>query len=62
MQDDTNFIYFPCVFCLKIFRFRADFVPRINGEPVCGECMRKQNNKAEKRGSLAHFVHPLAYE
>ena len=61
MPLDKTLANHPCIYCLKMFSFRADLVPRINGEPICKNCMDKINEKARKRNSLEHYIPPEAY-
>jgi len=51
-----------CLSCKRIFMSNPNYVPSLNGEPVCQDCVKAANEERKRRGTEPHFIHPLAYE
>jgi hypothetical protein len=51
-----------CLACGNIFSFNPHRVPSFKGEPVCGPCMARVNEKRRGMGLPPHPVMPDAYE
>lgn len=52
----------PCLACRRTFASNPTYVPSLNNQPVCRNCMELANEKRKEKGMEPHFIHPLAYE
>jgi hypothetical protein len=52
----------PCLVCRKVFASNPTYVPSLNNEPVCRDCMEEGNRQRIANGDQPHPIHPLAYE
>jgi hypothetical protein len=52
----------PCFSCGRPFSYNPRKVPSFEGEPICGSCMDRVNEKREEMGLVPHPIQPDAYE
>jgi len=55
------FLMADCFACGKMFTSNPDYVPSIQNNPVCEDCVKRANVLRREMGLEPHFIHPRAY-